>query len=344
MAAKGPVSLRLTSTYYQDKLGVLAEVFGTSDVQLEDDCLLVSGNRYPIVDDVIVLVEPAKYSPLVRRALGVTGPTADGAGFAEDEQYSFSEEWTRFSSVLPDHQRTFGRYFDLVDLGALADQRVCDLGCGNGRWSWFLKDVCRELVLVDFSDGIFAARNNLRDADNCLFFMGDITDLPFTDDFADLVVCLGVLHYLATPALAELRRLRRLAPTQLYCVYYALDNRPLHFRALLRLVTGLRLAVSRVRSPAFRTLFSRAVVVLVYLPLLTAGRVLERTGLADRVPLHEGYRDNRSLRVLEQNAYNRFFNRIEQRVSRRDIEALRDSFREVVISEQMPYWHFLCRR
>jgi hypothetical protein len=47
---------------------------------------------------------------------------------------------------------------------------------------------------------------------------------------------------------------------------------------------------------------------------------------------------------LEQNAYNRFFNRIEQRVSRREIEALRDTFSEVVISESMPYWHFLCRR
>jgi SAM-dependent methyltransferase len=174
--------------------------------------------------------------------------------------------------------------------------------------------------------------------------MGDITDLPFADDFADLIVCLGVLHYLATPALTELRRLRRLAPTHLYCVYYALDNRPPYFRLLLRLVTGLRLGVSRVRNPTFRKLFSRGVVVLGYLPLLATGRTLRRFGLARHVPLYEGYHDNRSLRVLEQNAYNRFFNRIEQRASRREIEALRDTFGEVVVSENLPYWHFLCRR
>jgi SAM-dependent methyltransferase len=333
-----------TTGYYEDKLEILADVFGTSDVGLEDGCLRVAGTSYPIVDDVIVLVEPGRYSGLVRRVLGATAPTASQDGFAEDEQYSFSEEWTRFHAVLPDHRRTFHRYFDLVELDTLRDARVCDLGCGNGRWSYFLKDACRELILVDFSDGIFAARENLREAGNCLFFMADITSLPFADDFADFVLCLGVLHYLPTPALAELRRLRRLAPTQLYCVYYALDNRPPYFRLLLRLVTGLRLGVSRVRNPTFRKLFSRGVVVLGYLPLLATGRTLRRFGLARHVPLYEGYHDNRSLRVLEQNAYNRFFNRIEQRASRREIEALRDTFGEVVVSENLPYWHFLCRR
>ena len=338
------MSAILTSTYYKDKLQTLAEIFGTTDLELEDRCLRVAGSRYPILNDVIVLVEPAKYSPFVRQALGDSGTRAEPAGFSEDEQYSFSEEWTRFSAVLPDHERTFARYFDLIDLSYLRDKRVCDLGCGNGRWSWFLRDTCRELILVDFSDGVFAARENLRDAGNCIFFMGDVTDLPFADDFADLIVCLGVLHYLPTAALTELRRFASMAPTHLYCVYYALDNRPAYFRALLRLVTALRLSVSRIRSPLFRRAFSRAVVALVYLPLLTVGRAAEPFGLAHRIPLWEGYRDNRSLRVLEQNAYNRFFNPIEQRVTRREVEALRDTFSEVVISENMPYWHFLCRR
>jgi ubiquinone/menaquinone biosynthesis C-methylase UbiE len=333
-----------TTNYYEDKLETLVDVFGTPDVELQDGRLRVGAVHYPIVDDVIILVEPAKYSRLVRGVLGVDRVEADVEGFAEDEQYSFSEEWTKFSAVLPDHATTFRRYFDLVDLDALRDKRVCDLGCGSGRWSYFVKDACRELILVDFSDGIFAARRNLRDAGNCLFFMGDITALPFADDFADFLFCLGVLHYLPTPALTELRRLRRMAPEQLYCIYYALDNRPMFFRVLLRLVTAVRLAVSRVRAPGFRRLFSRSVVAFVYLPLLAAGRALERVGLARHVPLYEGYRRNRSMAVLEQNAYNRFFNRIEQRVSRRDVEALRDTFSEVVVSENMPYWHFLCRR
>jgi SAM-dependent methyltransferase len=340
----GAASPSRSTGYYNDKLELLASVFGTTEVAFDNGCLLVAGVRYPVINDVIIVVEPAKFSSYVRRCLGSTDTRTHLAGFPEDEQYSFSEEWTRFSSVLPDHERTFNRYFDLIDLDMLRGKRICDLGCGNGRWSWFLKDISRELVLVDFSDGIFAARENLREAENCVFFMADITQLPFADDFADFIVCLGVLHYLATPALTELRRLRRLAPEHLYCVYYALDNRPLYFRVLLRAVGTVRRGVSRVRSPVIRKLFSRLVVALVYLPLLLAGSILGRFGVGDSVPLYEGYRDNRTLQVLEQNAYNRFFNRIEQRVSRQEIEALRDSFNEVIVSKKMPYWHFLCRR
>jgi len=32
---------------------------------------------------------------------------------------------------------------------------------------------------------------------------------------------------------------------------------------------------------------------------------------------------------------------MEQRVSRREIEGLRSHFRRLVVSEHLPYWHFL---
>jgi len=45
----------------------------------------------------------------------------------------------------------------------------------------------REMVLLDFSEAIFVARENLRGASNALFFLGDLRRMPFRDDFADLV-------------------------------------------------------------------------------------------------------------------------------------------------------------
>jgi SAM-dependent methyltransferase len=60
-------------------------------------------------------------------------------------------------------------------LESLRGRRICDFGCGIGRWSYFLRHRCRELVLIDFSDAIFAARENLRGASNALFFLADIT-------------------------------------------------------------------------------------------------------------------------------------------------------------------------
>ncbi len=48
-------------------------------------------------------------------------------------------------------------------------------------------------------------------------------------------------------------------------------------------------------------------------------------------------------RIL-QDVYDRFFTRIEQRFSRRQIETLHDSFGRITVSAELPYWHFLCER
>ena len=62
-----------------------------------------------------------------------------------------------------------------------------------------------------------------------------------------------------------------------------------------------------------------------------------------KVPLYDFYK-GKSLGRIEQDVYDRFFTRIEQRVTRREIESLRDSFAEVTVSPNLPYWHFLARR
>ena len=75
----------------------------------------------------------------------------------------------------------------------------------------------------------------------------------------------------------------------------------------------------------------------------TGGTVLRPVRLENRVPLYEGYH-RKSLQALVQDAYDRFFTRIEQRVSKLDILALDRGFSRVMISEHLPYWHFLCVR
>ena len=55
-----------------------------------------------------------------------------------------------------------------------------------------------------------------------------------------------------------------------------------------------------------------------------------------------GYHD--SLARLEQDVYDRFFTRIEQRVTRKEIQELRDTFSRVEFPGNYPYYHFLCER
>jgi len=313
--------------YYRNKIESLQNIFGTTDLELQANSLRVGTIRYPINNDVIVLDSPA-------------GPSA---AFAEDIQYTFGAEWREHGAILPEHAAEFAQYFDVVDLSGLKNARICDLGCGSGRWSYFLKDRCRELVLVDFSEAIYVARQNLRETDRCIFFKGDITRLPFAADFADFVFCLGVLHHLPMPCLEAVRSLKKYAPRMLIFLYYALDNRPFYFRAILGLVTGARSVLARIRSPRFRTVFSFLGTVLVYYPLIALGTLLNPLGLGRYVPLYEFYR-NKGPRRIQQDVYDRFFTRIEQRVSRRQIMRLQSDFKSVTISEHLPYWHFLLIR
>jgi len=329
--------------YYADKAAVLADVFGAKQVDIDQQSIVVDGNRYPIVDDVIVLLEPGKYTKRVSDALDAA-PVAvsqDARYFAEDIQSTFSKEWQSFSKVLPEHEDEFRQYFDLVDIEALGEATVCDLGCGSGRWSYFLRKRCRQLILVDFSDAIFEARHNLLDCPGAVFFMGDLTNLPLRPGFADLVVCLGVLHHLPVPALEEVRRLQRLAPRLLVYIYYALDNRPAHFRVLLAVVSGIRRVTSRITGQRTRSIFAWSLTLGVYMPFIALGRGLDRLCLSELVPLQDSYR-GKSLARIEQDVYDRFFTRIEQRVTRSSILKLRDTFLAVTISPSLPYWHFLC--
>ncbi len=331
--------------YYADKIESLRDIFGTPDVSVSEEAIQVGPHRYPVLDDVILLTDPAYYTPRIRARLPSSGaavPPQTGP-FARDIQHSFGEEWNAYGAILPEHAEEFKRYFDVVEMESLASARVCDAGCGSGRWSSFLQNHCRELILVDFSDAIFIARKNLASNQNALFFHGDLLRLPFRDNFADFLFSLGVLHHLPTPCLDEVRRLSRYAPRLLIFLYYALDNRPFYFRWILKGVTVTRNLLCRIQSSALRTGLSKAGTWLVYLPLVGLGKLLKPLGLSRAVPLYDFYHD-KSVSRVEQDVYDRFFTRIEQRVTREEIKTLTDTFSTIRISDDLPYWHFLCIR
>lgn len=331
--------------HYADKTGVLQDIFGTSQIHVGTGQIRVGQKSYPIVDDVIILVEPQKYTPYLKSKLARQNSTeaSESSHFARDIQFTFGEEWKTFNKILPEHQKEFDQYFDVVDLSQLKGKRVCDLGCGNGRWSYFLTDVAKEIILVDFSDAIFVARRNLSHAGNTLFFMGDLRELPFRNDFADFLYCIGVLHHLPTPCLEEARSLATYAPEILVFLYYSLDNRPFYFRIILRAVTAVRTILCRIRNEKFRRLVSSLGTYGIYFPLVGVGSLLQPLGLSRFVPLYEAYHGKGAERI-RQDVYDRFFTRIEQRVSRKEISDLKTTFRDVQISDHLPYWHFRCKR
>ncbi len=328
--------------YYDNKLETLRDIFADKKAAFKDGFFFSCGRRYPVLDDVIVLCEPSEYTDLVKHRL-LSAESGGSSNIARDIQSTFGEEWKSYSRLLPEHEKEFHQYFDLTPPETLIGKRCADIGCGMGRWSYFLSGFAGEIVLVDFSDSIFVARENLKGKDNCIFFMCDLKKLPFRADFADFLFSLGVLHHLPTPCLEEVKHLGKFAQELLVFLYYALDNRPLHFRLILKLVTIIRSILCRVQNKLFRKIFSLAGTYMIYMPLVLIGKMLRPVGLSRVVPLYDFYKDKTPGRI-EQDVYDRFFTRIEQRVTRKQILALKEYFSDVLVSENIPYWHFLCKR
>jgi SAM-dependent methyltransferase len=321
------------------------DIFGTENIKVEKECLTVNDKNYPIIDDVIILLDPAQYPESLSKRIQMNKsiiPSTDQE-FAEDIQFTFGEEWQEFSDIMFEHEKEFLQYFDLINLSDLKNKRICDLGCGIGRWDYFLKDQCKELILVDFSEAVFVARHNLKDAENILYFMGDLRRLPFRYDFVDFLFCIGVLHHLPCPALEEVRSLKKYTSQILIYLYYALDNRPFYFRVLFMFATRLRLQAASVRNSHFRNLFSWAGALFFYYPFIILGSILHPLGRSHLIPLYESYHD-KTLKRIRQDVYDRFFTRIEQRFTREEIMTLKDTFSNVIVSNQLPYWHFLVKR
>ena len=220
---------------------------------------------------------------------------------------------------------------------------MCDLGCGIGRWSFFLTDKCKELLLVDFSEAIFVARHNLQESNNVLYFMADINDLPFCNDFCDIIFSLGVLHHLPNNALEAVRMLNKYAQVLLIYLYYALDNRPWYFRSLLNMVTMIRSGLCKIRTQWIRSVITCIIALLFYKPLVGLGKIFQLFGHGNKVPLYEAY-NGKSIKGVRQDVYDRFFTGIEQRFTKKDILKLNDTYKEIIISDKIPYWHFLCKR
>lgn len=325
------------TSYYADKLDTLARLFGTDDLELKPDQLRVADAVYPIIDDVIVTL------PEERRPPSLVGDRPAVVGSADQIQVTFGREWAEFDQVLKDDRAEFEQYFDIVDRSTLRDAVICDLGCGMGRWSTFLADSCRQLILVDFSEAIFLARRNLRNIPTTVFVMGDVTDLPFADDCCDFALCLGVLHTLPTNALDGIVSMRRLTPRLLVYLYYALDNRPIHYRSLLSIVNRVRRRTASLRSERARRMISFLIAYGVYLPLVSLGHVAGVFRLSHLVPLAD---DNagRSMEGIRQRVYDRFFTGIEQRFSKNEIRVIESAFSSLEFSDSPPYWHFVCRR
>lgn len=258
----------------------------------------------------------------------------------------FGQEWSRFTQaeVAEDEQRqTFAEYFSVFSWERLPSGGGvgADIGCGTGRWAALVAPRVAHLHLVDASpQALEVARANLAHHGNVSFHEASIDSLPFPDDSLDFAYAIGVLHHVPdTQAgiIAVARKLKRGAPLLVY-LYYALDNRPMWFRALWRSSDYVRRVTSRLPW-RLRYGASQAFAALAYWPLARTARSMEGFGLLPRSwPL--AYYRNRSFYVMRNDALDRFGTRLEQRFTRAEVERMliAAGFTGIRFSDDTPYW------
>jgi ubiquinone/menaquinone biosynthesis C-methylase UbiE len=257
-------------------------------------------------------------------------------------------DFDQFPAPTAELETIFNKYFDHFPWKRIGPDSVgLDAGCGSARWAMFVAPRVGRLVCIDASAGAVAvARERLRPFKNCEVHVCTLENTPVPDGSLDFAYCLGVLHYVPDPraALAGIaRKLKPGAPLLVY-VYYALDNRPLWFRAMWRLVDFGRRAIARTPYRT-RRYVSELIAMALYLPLARFSRTLERVGFrVDGIPL-SAYR-NRSFYTMRTDCLDRFGNHLEHRFTRQQFVDLLNhcGFTDVVIPHDEPYWRAIAVR
>jgi ubiquinone/menaquinone biosynthesis C-methylase UbiE len=257
----------------------------------------------------------------------------------------FGDEWSRFdqSELSQDElHRHFEGYFSTFPWADLPpNAEGFDMGCGSGRWAFFVAPRVGRLHLIDASkDALDVAQRKLAAATNVDFIHASVADVPLPDNSQDFGYSLGVLHHIPDTQSgleACVGKLKPGAPFLLY-LYYRFDNRPIWYRLIWQLSDILRRFISRLPHGA-RYAISQAIAVLVYWPLARAARGLEKIGVSPEALPLSAYRHS-SFYTMRTDALDRFGTRLEKRFTRSEILLMmeRAGLTHISFREAEPYW------
>jgi len=258
---------------------------------------------------------------------------------------SFGQEWKKFDHANTQEgelQSLFECYFSIFPWEILPKDAVgFDLGCGSGRWAYFVASRVGVLHCIDPSvDALEVAKHKLKAFSNCRFHLAAADSNSLPDGSADFGYALGVLHHVPDPQKGIndcVRKLKAGAPFLLY-LYYAFDNRPFWFRSLWKGSDMLRRLISRMPFP-LRLAICDLIAAFVYWPLSRIGKACEHLHLpVTQLPL-SAYR-NRSFVFMRNDALDRFGTRLEKRFTKAQITTMMRAagLGGIQFSDSEPFW------
>src|SRR5258705_5053305 len=270
----------------------------------------------------------------------------DGKNIDPKTVSSFGDEWKAFHGFdEKDLKLTGDMYFDIVTGNMLNDQcLVIDIGCGSGRFIKYLEGRYKKMVGMDPSQAIFAANNLVGKNDKVELLMASTDNIPFPDNSFDFGYSLGVLHHIPDTKKALNDCVKKIRPGGFFLLYlyYKLENRPFYFKIFYWFSKFIRLGVSKLPAILKRGVCN-ILAVLFYMPFVLLCRVLRFIGVPEKVRKHiplQAY-ERQSFYIIRNDSLDRFGTPLEQRFSRKQIQAMMEEagLGEIIFSEKIPYWH-----
>ena len=264
---------------------------------------------------------------------------------------SFGEEWIKFSSFdETEIERMGNEYFDILDHASVnTNSYVLDVGCGTGRWSYYLSPKVKFIEAIDPSDAVFSAANLTSAQPNIRVTKAGVDNIPFADNSFDFIFSLGVLHHIPDTPMAIKKIYEKIKPGGYFLVYlyYNLDNRGRVYKAIFRLSNSIREIISGMPK-SLKQLLAEIISFTVYVPLVFLARICKAMFPTrewyKKIPL--SYYINKSLTIIRNDSLDRFGTPLEKRFSRVEIERmLYDAgFSDIVFSERTPFWHCIGKK
>jgi SAM-dependent methyltransferase len=154
----------------------------------------------------------------------------------------------------PEFEAQFLDWIHPLSPASFQGKRVLDAGCGTGRHAYFAARYgARNVVALDLSDAVDAAKDNLSGLDNVDVVQGDLLRPPFrpasSGEGFDLVYSIGVLHHLPNPLEGFRSLLRYVRPGGTIAIWvYGYENNGF----VRNVIEPLRRISTRVPIPLLR--------------------------------------------------------------------------------------------
>ena len=192
------------------KIVELVDPYTNEALELTEKKLFNKNSEYPIIDGIPKFVKENTNEPQY------------------DIEKCFSYQWTKSEFGQPEKfsddaiRQDVLETMDLTeeDLALFNDKLVLDVGVGSGASSRLWSSRAKEFHGVDIGDGIYRAKNTLKDSTkNPVLSHADLHHLPYKDESFDVIVSNGVFHHTPNTKTSLKNSLKKLKVGG-FCVFY----------------------------------------------------------------------------------------------------------------------------